>query len=194
MTACPPITAVSLVYRWAGRLAGLLRVVSGACIAVMASVTMAEIILRYFFSVPLPWANELARTLFIWSVMLGIAVVTWLKAHIAVRLLEEMGLSRLKCALRAIALICLLLLALILTVEGASFASINLTNVTPALQISLAIATAGVAAGGFFTVAFGLLVLLEGLFPVFREAGAVARRAAPEREPSAAARSGASGG
>ena len=168
-------SSVALMYRFANYLAIALRFVAALCIAAMATVTMAEIVLRYFFSTPLPWANELARTLFLWSVMLGIAVATWFKGHIAVTLLEISGPVSLRSAVRIVAIICVLILSLILAIQGQLFASTNLSNTTPALQISLAVATSSVSAGGIFMSIFSVLILFEELVPTVGEIASAVR-------------------
>ncbi|WP_316980369.1 TRAP transporter small permease [Shumkonia mesophila] len=144
---------------------------SAACIALMVSVTMAEIILRYFFSIPLPWANEAARTLFVWAVMLGIAIATWSNAHIAVKIVGDVWFSTFKQGGRVIASCGIVVLSLLLLIEGTHFAHVNLTNITPGLEISLSFATAGIAVGGLFMCLFSALTLLEECSPRFREAG-----------------------
>ena len=149
--------------------------VSAVCIAVMVSITMSEIVLRYFFNIPLPWVNEAARTLFVWSVMLGIAVSTWSKAHIAVTMLGDVWLPALKQGGRVLASGGILALSLLLAIEGTYFAQVNLTNITPGLEISLAVATAGIAVGGFFMSIFSALTLLEECSQDFREAARTVR-------------------
>lgn len=169
-----PSCPVALLYRGAAGTAKGLLWVSAACVAVMVSITMSEIILRYFFNIPLPWANEAARTLFVWSVMLGIAVATWSKVHIAVTMLGDVWLPALKLGGRVVAGCGILTLSLLLAIEGTYFAQVNLTNITSGLGISLAVATSGIAVGGLFMSLFSVLSLLEEFFPSFREAARAA--------------------
>lgn len=175
MNAVSSGNPVVRIYRWAGLLAGILQLAAALCVAVMVSVTMSQIILRDVFFVAIPWASELARTLFVWAVMIGIAVATWMKAHIAVTILENSRSKLIQWAVRIIAIGCILVLSILLAVEGLSFAITNIPNVTASLSISLGIATSSVAGGGLFMSLFALLILLEELFPACREAGDLAR-------------------
>lgn len=164
----PP--AIYMVYQVANRLAWALRLIAAICLGLMVSVTMAEILVRNFLLLTVPWATEFARTLFIWSVMFGIAVVTHDKAHIAVTILTERGHEGQRKSARLVAIIAIIALSAILAVEGSKFVMINLDNFTPSLEISLGVATGGIAAGGIFILLFALLALLEELIPDFRRA------------------------
>lgn len=59
------------------------------CLAVMGLVLTAQILLRYFISAPISWAEELARYLQIWITFLGMGYAFRKKSHIALDLLLE---------------------------------------------------------------------------------------------------------
>jgi len=55
-----------------------------ALYTVMISLMTVQVILRKFFSAPLPWAEEASRILFVWMVFIGAALATYARRHIVV--------------------------------------------------------------------------------------------------------------
>ena len=51
-----------------------LSVLSGACLAVIFFVTFAQVVQRYVFQVSMPWATDIIRIFFVYSVFFGMAV------------------------------------------------------------------------------------------------------------------------
>lgn len=65
----------------------LLRVCLLMVLSVMTVVGFMQVIFRYVLKIPLPWAEELIRYLFIWMTLLGGGMAVRSKAHIATELL-----------------------------------------------------------------------------------------------------------
>jgi TRAP-type C4-dicarboxylate transport system permease small subunit len=59
-------------------------IVASAFLVIMSVATFANVIARYVFATPIPWAEELARYSFIWLVFIGAAVCTKRGRHVAV--------------------------------------------------------------------------------------------------------------
>jgi TRAP-type C4-dicarboxylate transport system permease small subunit len=59
-------------------------IIASAFLIVMSVATFANVIARYVFAAPIPWAEELARYSFIWLVFVGAAVCTKRGRHVAV--------------------------------------------------------------------------------------------------------------
>ena len=57
---------------------------SSICVAGMVVVVGCQVILRYMFSRPPVWADELARWLFVWNIFLGAGVLVRYEAHLTV--------------------------------------------------------------------------------------------------------------
>lgn len=57
-----------------------------AMLAVMVLIFGVQVVMRYFFSSALFWAEEAVRFLMIWMSLLGAAVVVWKRQHIVVDL------------------------------------------------------------------------------------------------------------
>ena len=60
-----------------------------ACLSIMGVVLTAQIVMRYCFSSPFSWAEELARYLQIWITFFGIGYGFRKSSHIALTLLSE---------------------------------------------------------------------------------------------------------
>jgi TRAP-type C4-dicarboxylate transport system permease small subunit len=54
-----------------------------------------QVIGRYILQVPTPWAEEIARYLFIWMVLVGAGYVLAIKDHIEIAILDQL-LEKLK--------------------------------------------------------------------------------------------------
>lgn len=61
-----------------------LKIAVGFALAVILSLTLAQVILRYFFDSPLLWSEELSRLLVVWMTFIGAAAVCWQGRHLSV--------------------------------------------------------------------------------------------------------------
>lgn len=64
------------------------RVAIGAILLLAVGVTFANIVGRYLFLAPLPWAEEVLSFLIIWGVCLGASAVTFDRRHLAMDVLS----------------------------------------------------------------------------------------------------------
>jgi len=66
--------------------------VATAAFIVMFGATILQVVVRYVLFIPIPWTEELARILFTWSMLLGIAVAIRTRENIRVEaLLRRLG-------------------------------------------------------------------------------------------------------
>lgn len=70
-------------------LALVLRYLIGIFMLVLVTVTIAQVIARFFFGQPFVWSDELARFILIWMVFLGAAIVSYDDTHLSVELFQE---------------------------------------------------------------------------------------------------------
>ena len=67
-----------------------LRTLSFLMFVVMIAVVFAQVILRYFFGMPLAWSDELSRLLLVWVSFMGVTLVHYSDAgHPAVTFLVD---------------------------------------------------------------------------------------------------------
>ena len=68
----------------------LLRSMSFVMFVVMIVVVFAQVMMRYFFSAPLAWSDELSRLLLVWVAFMGVALVHFSDAgHPAITFLVD---------------------------------------------------------------------------------------------------------
>jgi C4-dicarboxylate transporter DctQ subunit len=73
------------------RFVSIFQFISGACMVLIFSVMLAQVIMRYVFgSVPF-FVEEVSRYLLIWGVLAGIAVSIWNGSHLRVDLLLQIA-------------------------------------------------------------------------------------------------------
>lgn len=61
-------------------------VIAGTLLVLMALATLLNVVARYFFNSPVPWADEFSRYAFIWLVFVGAVVCTKQGRHISIDL------------------------------------------------------------------------------------------------------------
>ena len=60
----------------------LFSILTGLCLAVVFVVTFAQVIQRYVFQMAMPWATDIIRIFFVYSVFFGMAVGVFQKKHL----------------------------------------------------------------------------------------------------------------
>jgi len=65
------------------------RIVIGVVLLLAVGITFANIVGRYMFLAPLPWAEEVLSFLIIWGVCLGASAVTFDRRHLAMDVLSD---------------------------------------------------------------------------------------------------------
>lgn len=70
--------------RFAEGLTAVLEYLSMTCIALMAILVIAQVILRYVFNDPLDWSEEMARITFIYITFIGIGAAYGRRRHMAI--------------------------------------------------------------------------------------------------------------
>jgi TRAP-type C4-dicarboxylate transport system permease small subunit len=86
--------------------------VATAAFIVMFGAAVLQVVARYVLFVPIPWTEELARILFSWSMLLGIAVAIRRREHVRVLALIERFPAPLRTALELVFAVVILLLLL----------------------------------------------------------------------------------
>ena len=68
---------------------GVLNVLAGGSMAVMAILTTYQVVARYIFNSPSTWSEELVGYLFGWSTMLGATIVSGERGHMNIPILVD---------------------------------------------------------------------------------------------------------
>lgn len=69
----------------------ILTIVASLMVAATVTLTLLQVVLRYFFNNPQSWAEEVGRYLFVWITFLGAAIAYAHNSHIRVDLIDQFG-------------------------------------------------------------------------------------------------------
>ncbi|WP_350449883.1 TRAP transporter small permease [Aminobacterium mobile] len=72
----------------------LFSVLTGISLVVLFLVTFAQVIQRYVFQMPMPWATDVIRIFFVYSVFFGMAVGLFKKSHLNIDVLLQVFPSK----------------------------------------------------------------------------------------------------
>lgn len=110
-----------------------------ASMALMVLVITLQVVLRFAFNNALPWPEEAARYLMIWSLYLGCCYVHLEEGHVSLTYFSSKLPERLSIINSFLIDICILAFLLVLAYYGVLIASSLADINTPALRISKAI-------------------------------------------------------
>jgi TRAP-type C4-dicarboxylate transport system permease small subunit len=98
--------------------------VGAVALAIIVAINGANVVGRYCFGQPLPWAEELMLYLMIFVVFIGAAIATWRGAHIGIDAL----VTRLPPGLQIAAHVAmsLLAIAILLTIANAGYTTVSM--------------------------------------------------------------------
>ncbi len=104
---------------------------SGVALAIVFLVTFAQVIQRYVFNIPLPWATDIIRIFFIYSVFSGMCVGIIRKSHLNIDVLLQIVPDRVKTILGLISN-CIVIFFLVTVMRySISFIQSNADQTTP---------------------------------------------------------------
>jgi C4-dicarboxylate transporter, DctQ subunit len=145
--------------RWAGK---ALLVVFGAAIAV---IVMLQIIFRFVIFIPLPWSEELARYLMIWTGMVGSFVALQEGRHIGVTLVVDRLPPRAAAWAAVIVQLVTILFLFIVAKQGLALTLVNLSQLSPAMRIPMFYPYLAVPVGAALMIVELTAGILQDLYP-----------------------------
>src|SRR5436190_6540187 len=131
------------------------RMAIGLILLLAIAINFANIVGRYVFLAPLPWAEEILSFLVVWGVGLGASAVTYDRRHLAMDVLSESFAPRIRKALDVFTLVVL--------VAFSSFACIQAWKIVAVMarngQVSITAGIPMTVPYAAFVVGFGLIAL-----------------------------------
>ena len=113
-----------------------------ACLLAFITVgVFIQVLMRYVFATSFLWGEEMSLFAFIWSVFLGAVVGVRRKIHLGFDFLPELLTGRWALVHRLLVNLSILAVALLLLLEGWTFALLSVRRLSPALGISLFVPT-----------------------------------------------------
>jgi TRAP-type C4-dicarboxylate transport system permease small subunit len=143
------------------------RVAIGAIILIAIAINFANIIGRYVFLAPLPWAEEVLVFLVIWGVCLGASAVTYDNRHLDMNLFAAGFPPKLRASLEFVKLLALV-----------GFCAFTMSNAWAIVALMESNGQVSITAGIPMTIPYTAFVLCFGLIAVSAIAGAFNRRSA----------------
>ncbi|MHB0869650.1 MAG: TRAP transporter small permease [Chloroflexota bacterium] len=92
--------------------------VAGTFMVLMCLATFANVVARYFFNMPIEWAEEFSRYAFIWLVFMGAALSTKHKKHIIIDTVITVVPQRVRSVLQLVSDTASMVLMLVLVYYG----------------------------------------------------------------------------
>lgn len=135
---------------------------SSILMLILTLLTILQVFVRFFLQIPLPWVEELARYIMIAMIYIGAAVAIHKKEHLNVELLD-MILKESKKRVLGIThqlLIIVFLVYLVYVTADYILFQIQIGQVTPALQISMAWPVSAILLGG-------ILMLIHSIYSTY---------------------------
>lgn len=125
------------------------------------------------FKIPMPWSNELVKSIFIWLVFIGSAMAFSSDSLIGLDLLEEMLEKKpaIKKALKCLQMVCALIFGVFMTCQTYKIIAMQMSTgePTPVMQMPLWLVNLGYFLGSVMFAVFAIQKLL-GLFMKKRQA------------------------
>jgi len=112
---------MKIIISFTDRLFKVVSTVAGVIFLIAIAINFANVIGRYFFHVPIFWAEEIVVYGIIWCVMLGAALVFWQGQHLRVEIIELFLSVRSISRLRLLVLAVVCLVAVATTYFGVQF-------------------------------------------------------------------------
>jgi TRAP-type C4-dicarboxylate transport system permease small subunit len=148
--------------------------VATAAFIVMFASAILQVMARYILFVPIPWTEELARILFSWSMLLGIAAAIRRREHVRVLALLERFPAPLRKALEILFAIVILLLLLSLARGALQMARVTWNSYLIALDW---VRTGYLYVGQCIALVLMILAVVLDAVALVRGGGQTARRA-----------------
>lgn len=115
----------------------MVKVLSSTFFGVMTVVIFMQIIWRYVLLKPIPWAEELARYLFVWITYLGASVAVIEKSHTGVDLFTSLLPERMRKIASIVSYICCIFFVALVGYYSWTLALKVTKQRSPAMQISM---------------------------------------------------------
>lgn len=133
----------------------LAQYICGALFFAMFFCTSAQVICRFVFKISTPWAEEWARFLFIWIVLLGSSCASKLVKHINIDAIVNLLEGKMLIAIKAMSSLALIAFYAICVKSGWSYTMRGIVQVSAVTITNMALIYVSVP------ISFGLMLIYE---------------------------------
>jgi TRAP-type C4-dicarboxylate transport system permease small subunit len=145
----------------------VLEVFAVVALAIMLSLTVFQVLLRYLFNKPTSWSEEITLFILVWFGYISMAIGVRKDSHISLEFIYDRFGPKGKRILDVGRYLLLLVLSVMMSIYAFPMISIGNTNTMPATQISRAVLYAPALVGGLLMTLFSLVNLIT----VFKRGG-----------------------
>ena len=123
---------------------------------VMVIVVFLQVIFRFVLHSSLPWSEELSRYILVWISFLGASIGVRRGAHIGVEVVTNLLPYGLKKGVSLLATLCAAAFFVLMVVYGYKILSIVSGQLSPAMEISMAIPYSSIFVGGILMFLYSI--------------------------------------
>ena len=147
----------------------------GVLLIAVCDVVLLQVLMRYLFSYPNPWSEEVSRFCFIWMSMLGASLAVAHRSHFRFDQVTQRLAPRARKVVEAFAGAVVLLFALLLIGTGIALMDLTMGERSAALNLPVALVYAAAPVSGALMVIHLLAGPLDGDSDPRREAAPAGR-------------------
>lgn len=134
-----------------------IKVIASTLVAAIFLVTLAQVVLRYVFSIALPWSAEAAQILLVYTVMLVAAYAAGRGTHFTVTALVDQLPARLRPFIAGLQRCLIAVFALVALVYGTRLAMGQMGSYLPALRLPVGMVYMALPIGAALTLFYALV-------------------------------------
>lgn len=142
-------------------------VVIGIMLMVMTGTIFYQVILRYIFSLPNIWAEELSRFLFVWISLLGSAVAIRRNCHLKIEFFLDILRPKARAAVEVIIYLLVMVFLCVVLRYGLILCSNTTNNLSAGLRIPMAIPYSSIAVGCILMLLYAIELILKRITVLF---------------------------
>lgn len=132
-------------------------------LAVMMLVCWAHVFCRYILNSALSWSEEFLRFALVWFTTLSASILHKRKGHLGITVFREMMPKKVQQVLEKSIMYVALVIQLFVTVIGFNLVSTSMTQLSPALRLSMAVPYAAIPVGFLLMAVYSIKHILDDL-------------------------------
>ncbi|MFA1820891.1 TRAP transporter small permease [Virgibacillus oceani] len=132
-------------------------------IGTMTLIICIEVLSRYIFQTSIPWANELARFLFIWVTFIGAVIAGRNNEHIGIEIFQNVFGKKFKKGIKSISQTITSFFFGLLAILGISVFDTLMSQTSPAMKLPIGIPYLGIIIGSILLCLLYALKNIKGV-------------------------------
>ena len=125
--------------------------------SLIVAVTLLQVFMRYVLVAPLKWAEEFSRYVFVWGIMVSIAICCLEEGHMRLNMVTTKFGKKAQFIFYMVDQAIIFAFNIVLIIWGSQLAVQNMMVKSPAMKIPIGIAYGGIPAGAIVVVIFLIL-------------------------------------